>query len=408
MSHSFPYPDSLPLKRLSVEDGLLLNAEMWQLAHAYHNQRQNLHYQSLNQPGIVCGLGVSAIPAPEEIPAKYRDGKWIKIAAGIAIDLLGNLIIIPQAIEFRVASEAREKPLLVYITISYVDPEKLYRSESKQIIEETFRIDEKTNSPGKLEIEVCRILLAPKNSQISAPTNVFYPEENNLDLRYRQQVKARPQGTVRVGLVTEDPLILSDLFGLIQSLPALYPALSVDAVEQINFQTEEHQQIFNYDLLYFSYEQLTYLTELEVDIFREYILQGGVIMVELITSQIQLDRATVTLDRDLSSVISTVKKFAETVDDSASFATGLIDRQNPLRNQPFLFSKFPTIAQQDIKIFNWGGVILVLGNLAVAWGLSKEIDLSRETIRSAQEMGINILHFAWKKRQLSQLYMTNL
>ncbi|MEM8715156.1 MAG: hypothetical protein AAGE92_05170, partial [Cyanobacteria bacterium P01_G01_bin.4] len=56
-------------ERLRVTDGLLIDRERWQLAHNYHRQRQNLHYQSLQQPGIVCGLGVASIAAPAEIPS---------------------------------------------------------------------------------------------------------------------------------------------------------------------------------------------------------------------------------------------------------------------------------------------------------------------------------------------------
>ena len=58
------------------------------------------HYQSLHQPGIVCGLGVSVIPAPADLPAQYRDGRWLQIQSGIAIDLVGNPIIVPQPIDF--------------------------------------------------------------------------------------------------------------------------------------------------------------------------------------------------------------------------------------------------------------------------------------------------------------------
>jgi fatty acid desaturase len=35
----------------------LMNADRWRRAHEYHHERQNIHYQSLNQPGIVCGWG---------------------------------------------------------------------------------------------------------------------------------------------------------------------------------------------------------------------------------------------------------------------------------------------------------------------------------------------------------------
>ncbi len=67
-----------PLERLVVNDGLLLTAQLWQQAHDYHRQRQNIYYQSLHQPGIVSGLGVCLIEPPTEIAG----GDYIKISAG--------------------------------------------------------------------------------------------------------------------------------------------------------------------------------------------------------------------------------------------------------------------------------------------------------------------------------------
>ena len=46
---------------------------------------------------------------------------------------------------------------------------------------------------------------------------------------------------------------------------------------------------------------------------------------------------------------------------------------------------------------------MVYGNLASLWGLDDQLSLSREQIRSAQELGINILHYAWKRRNFTQL-----
>ena len=104
MTHPFPSPTIAPMQRQQVRDGLLLTAERWQRAHDYQRKRQNLHYQSINQPGIVCGLGVRVIPAPEEVAAQYRDNRWVQIQPGIAIDLEGNPIVVPHQINFRIAT----------------------------------------------------------------------------------------------------------------------------------------------------------------------------------------------------------------------------------------------------------------------------------------------------------------
>lgn len=397
MSAIFPLPEPSPLTRLSVEDGLLLNAELWQCAHQYHRHRQNFHFQSLNQPGIVSGLGVSIIPAPENIAAKYRDGRWLEISHGIAIDLLGNPIIVPQPIEFRLASEAKDRPLLVYITVSYVDPEKLYRQQTKHLLEETFRIDEKTSPPTELEVELCRILILPGTVNLTVSPNVFFPRENEIDLRYRKPAMARCQEVVRVGLVAEDSpnddLIRSALLELLRSITALYPAMEgIPEVDRVSLLVDrQNQSDLNYDLLYIDYQQFLALSDAEIEVLRTYEEAGGVLLIELPTFAYQ------------QAFISIQQMAERIVNITVNTETGNIFLQHPLRKEPFFFGQFPVIQGQEIQILNWGGIILTLGNISQGWTLNTGLMLPRETIRSSQEMGINILHFAYRRRQLMQL-----
>jgi hypothetical protein len=438
MSALFPKPSPSPLKRLVVEDGLLLNTERWQVAHTYHQHRQNLHYQSLNQPGIVCGLGVTVIPAPDQISAKYRDNRWIEIKSGIAIDLVGNLIIVPEPLQFHIASEASDEPTWVYIVIRYVDPEKLHHTERTYIVQETFRIDEKTTPPTELEVELCRVLLLPTSSNISTPANVFFPEGNQLDFRYRQSVRARPQGVVRVAAISQgspvNTRILCALSGLLNSLAALYPAMrGVEEVGQVQLQGGAESQPLDCDLLYLSYQQFSALTEAEVEILKQYALEGGVLLVEVsdrsaidaFTNQeqtpgkvgTQADKInswmgvnsghqfnlplTNALTANPEPLVVGIQKIWQSSEE-ITVTSGAISGQHPLRNQPFLFGQWPVIANQAIEVFNWGAIVFIIGNLSVAWSLDERINLPRETIRTSQEMGINILQFAWNRRRFTQ------
>ena len=56
-----------------------------------------------------------------------------------------------------------------------------------------------------------------------------------------------------------------------------------------------------------------------------------------------------------------------------------------------------------MKILAKGGIVIIIGNLSSVWEFNPELALPRETIRNAQEMTINILHFAWRRRQMTQL-----
>ena len=449
MTKPWPPPHIKPFERLQVNDGTLMNAQRWKLAHDYHRQRQNVHYQSLNQPGIVCDLGVWVIEPPAEAPAKYRDERWVQIQPGIAIDLFGNLIVVTEPMDFRISSEVTtDKALLVYLVVSYVDPDNLHRQNNGEIARETFRIEEKTSPPKDLEVEVCRIMLTPGEVRLSVSADVFFPSYNQLDLRYRTQARSRHQALISLGIVQnnlpQQAQITTNLSYLLQSVASLYPAMSgAGEIGQVRLPASGIQEILNYDLLYFTNQQSLSLTDSELSVLQEYLEAGGVILVEaaltgtrdqeLTLIQRELQEAIARLESttnvqdlavdELQSLKQELKAELESTETQLeakinenclvfyNFAQRLgtpvvdlkqLNRNHPLRTQPFLFAALPTIQGQPIKLLIGGGIVIVVGNLSTAWGLDEELSLPRETIRTAQEMGINILHFAWRRRQLTQ------
>lgn len=398
MSQSFPPPPINPFERLQVTDGLLINADRWRRAHDYHRQRQNVHYQSLNQPGIVCDLGVRLIPAPAEVAAQYRDGRWVEVQPGLAIDLFGNIIVVPQPIEFRISTEpVTEEPVMVYLVVSYVDPERLQRQQGREMLQETFRIDEKTTPPGELEVELCRIWLTPDTVQLENPKDVFFPGYNCLDLRYRTQARSRPEAIVRVAQFKGSDSY--NLSSLLQSLSALYPALQgAETVGEITLPSKEEARSDtqgwrglewgqNYDLLFLNSREIR-LTADSFKAIEKYLNAGGVLLAEANPDDTAAIESAVALGEEVGTPVQELKR---------------LSRNHPLRSQPFLFAALPAINKQPIRIGCGGGIVLVVGELSAAWGLDDRLFLPRETMRTAQELGINLLHFAWRRRQMTQL-----
>ncbi len=387
MTHPFPPPPINPFQRLQASDGLLINAERWRRAHEYHRQRQNTHYQSLNQPGTVCGLGVRDIPAPSTVKAEYRDGRWVQIQPGIAIDLVGNLIVVPNTIDFRIATQVPDaEPVTVYLVLSYVDPDQLRRDDQSDFIQETFRLDEKRQRPEALEVELCRILLQPGPVSISAPSDVFFPGYNNIDLRYRTQAQARPQAIVRMAQVTHSDTEYSrsffNLSYLLQSVEPLYPSLrGADEVGQVAL--EDNLQ--EYDLLYLTGKQALSVNSREFEVLKSFLDKGGVLLVDA--------------PPDGSALADSIGQLAQQM-ETPSKPLEELRRNHPLRTKPFLFAALPMVNQQSIQISIRGGIILIVGDLAAAWGPDQALTLSRISIRTAQELGINILQYAWRRRQL--------
>ncbi|AFY44272.1 DUF4159 domain-containing protein [Nostoc sp. PCC 7107] len=386
-----------PLERLQIQDGLLINAERWKRSHDYHRQRQNIHYQSLNEPGIVQGLGVSLILAPKDVPSQYNDARWLQIQPGIAIDVNGNPIVVPQQIDFHISADiTEEKPRLIYLVVRYVDPETLQRkqvSESK-FEAETFRIDEKTSPPDAFEVELCRILLQPGLVTLKNPQDVFYPSLNSLDFRYRKIARSRPTAVVQVAHLDTQETKEGNSFANLSSLLKYTESLTCtfqgdEQIARLSFPLLDPTIAINYDLLFITGSEPLILNVQELANLESYLDSGGVLLVESPTDAV---------DR-LESILEITENLGTPLED---FIREL-NRSHPLRTQPFLFAALPVINQKPLQILVAGGIVLVIGDLSLAWGLDEKLTLSRETIRTAQELGINILNFAWKRKRMTQL-----
>jgi hypothetical protein len=437
----FSPPRSLePFQRLQVNDGLLITAARWQQAHRYHRTRQNLHYQALNQGGIVWGLGVCLIAPPTDVADEYRDRRWLQIQPGLAIDGNGNPIVVPQAMDFRIASAPPEQGLqCVYLSLRYIDPDGLQGQGDREFVTETFRIEETTTPPRDSQIELCRILLQPGEVQLQSVLDVLAPGINQLDLRDRPTAQIRAPLEIKVALLERGlaPKTMNSIgfrfSALFSALPSLYPPMQGVTLAPMTLTAEQLRSI-SPDLLYLTYSQCLALTAPEQETLRQYLATGAVAFVEISAQDARIDEFSLVREQ-LGTAIATLSpkpEFAEIRQELEAESTAmdaLIRQQvfdlcrpmqdmaermgmsqqasvpfsHPIRNQPFTFSQFPSIEGCPIHLKTWGGVVLAIGALSKAWGLDEQFSMSRETIRAAQELGINLLHFAWRRHQLTQL-----
>lgn len=391
MTHPFPTPTIAAMQRQQVKDGLLLNAERWQRAHDYHHKRQNLHYQALNQPGIVCGLGVHVIEPPEDVTSEFRDHRWVQIQPGMAIDLEGNLIIVPHVLNFRIATALKEtEPVTVYLVAQYRDPTQLEDSLQAEVVQETFRIDERSCPPGPLDVELGRVLLVNQAPLVSTPADVFFPGYGELDLRYRRYAQARPQGLVRVAQINhEDDACSQNFFNLaylLRTVENLYPALQGgEGVEQVSWDDD----LRPYELLYLTGQTRLSMTSHQLSQLAYFLAAGGTLLIDAPCDAADLIQSAQILAQKLEMPLKSIREAR---------------RDHPLRTTPFLFSALPMGEQRRVQLLSGGGIILSIGNVAELWGLDEGLRRSRTALREAQELGINILHFAWKRKQMIQLH----
>jgi hypothetical protein len=395
MPKSFSPPPIQPLEQLLVKDGLMINADRWQRAHNYHQQKQNTLFQALHQPGIVVGLGIHLIDAPEETPAQYRDQRWLEIQPGMAIDVNGNLIIVPEAIPFRIASGdiPAAQPMMVYLVLSYVDPKSLVRREQPEVIQETFRIDEITVQPSESEIEVCRIQVQPGAVELQRPQEALFPGTNQFDLRYRLFAKARPQAIAKVVLIDQGSSsnlgpYQENLSFLLDALDGLYPSLQGDQLLRFPLSYESIEHLRDCNLAVIPGEQILHFDNETLTLLRDYLGNGGAVLVEIKENE--------------SSILEALREAAYGLGVSLE-PLHQLPRKYPLKTKPFLFSALPELFGQQLQVFCGGGIIAVVGDLSSAWGATEAFGLTREEIRSAHELGINILSYACLHQMLRQL-----
>ena len=385
------------------------------------------------------------IAPPQDVAAEHQDQRWLQIQPGIAIDSMGNPIMVPQPLTFRLASTAPESgTTTVYVTVRHVDPERLQGQGDRDLIQESFRIDETSALPSGVEVELCRVLLQPGEVRLLPSADVLNPAANQLDLRYRQQAQARPvqqvciaqARTERSGDASHSASYL--LRSLTQSLAALYPAMEGEVIEPIPL-TASTSKSFPADLVYLTHAQFLALTGDEKAALQLHLATGTVALVEvsaeaagtaelsLVKQQLQTAIASLpqgsesNVQRDLTTELAAVNDALAKQIHQITFSvqaiaqqigmltepSGTLDREHLLRTAPFLFAQFPVVNDHPVHLFNWGGIVLAIGSLSSGWGLDDTLSLSRETIRTAQEMGINLLHFCWRRRQLTQLQQGN-
>ncbi|MGK7891353.1 MAG: hypothetical protein AB4042_18645 [Leptolyngbyaceae cyanobacterium] len=413
-----------PLQRLHVNDGLLITADRWQSAHCYHQHRHTIHYQALNRGGIVEGLGLCIADVPDTAPSKYRHPRWLTIHPGLAIDAAGNPIVVPNP-EACYLSANPSEPTTIYIVLKHSEGESRTTTD---IVQDAFQIIEKDTPAEADEVELCRVRLTPGMNAIAPPTNVFAPAANQLDLRHRQFVQGRSPLLCRVASWARNPMELESFEALFAALPTLYPMLDGQLIDSPG-QSE---------LSYLTYSEFCQLDRSGHHQLTTYQLQGGVLLLEadvnvdvlldlyqaeadleeaiagqahqassttLNTAQTELESVQACITDAIATLVRPIQAFCETegLSQLADF-TNLIaqGKSSPARLQPFQFSRLPTIHHRPIGLYGWGGILLLVGPLLQTWRGSQSLSIKRDELRTSQELGVNILAFAARHRQMHQ------
>ncbi len=365
----------------------------------------------------------------------------------MAIDIEGNPIIVKQPEEFRITSDpSNGQPLLVYVVVNYVDPSQLRRANTgngSNTMQETFRIVEKLQ-PDPQDVELCRIWILPDTTALETPPDSFRPGPNQLDFRWRRYPRPYPQLRVQVGQVRgtdrgdgssreADEIAAKGLTDLLRSLDTLYPQMAgVSSIHPYVDRSLNRDTPFPCQLLYIRLPVLLGLSNPALQRLQTHLQQGGTLLVvtnfsqstllDLLNIRRELEKGLGEADIDpnlMGQIQAELREMAVAIQEQLSTleqslaaiapklgitltTSGDLDDDHPLRTQPFMFSQLPTRLGHPVYVKAWGGLVYMIGDLTYSWGRGTTANLPREVLRSAQEWGINLLHFAAQRQEWYQ------
>jgi hypothetical protein len=373
-----------PLRRLKSYDGMAITSDVWEAAH--HHDRQQLRYHSLLQHGAGIALGLEVIASDPPDSAVY-------IQPGIAIDALGNVIVVTEAFAFDLG--AAQGPL--YLLLSYHESQPLpdetaaaARSDDADVllfVHAQYSLEAAAKAPpanGPF-VELARVDrrgLEP----ISNAGDPAQPRPNQIDLRFRPEARANRQQPAQLGLCHLGDMTYGNrhAHGLQRLAEALrhngHPAWVNDGLT-----LTPTSDLSGYTLVNVVASGEVKLTADEMNVLYNYLQGGGTLLLEVCQHGPQSDLAEAAL-RDMLDSFGV--KVAEIPDGHALLA------------EPYFFARPPAGYVVDgTPSFKVGeGVIFSLNDYGCLWqGERTGRPASREEIRAAHEWGANMVAYALKR-----------
>ena len=184
-----------PLRRIKPMEGMLVTETIWEEAHEFHRQQQRLHGLYAHGAGILAGLDVIASDPPD---------REVYVLPGMALDSVGNLIVVPRPVAFSLGSAQGELRLVLSYGESEPRNEKLTVDDNALRIQSEFLMETQLTQdqqPNEGCVELARLRCTSSEQPITNAANPAQPGAQEIDLRFRCWIGSTMTPSVRVGVL---------------------------------------------------------------------------------------------------------------------------------------------------------------------------------------------------------------
>lgn len=348
-----------PTARLKPYDGMPVTSSVWADAHDEHRLSRRAHDLVFHGSGIIAGLEVVANDPPNQ---------FVYISPGIAVDPAGNVIVLNEPVAYDFGGSVDG---LLYLVIGSGERETKGVEDDIVRIQNEFVIAARSTLPKRPVVELGRITIQKVGRPIKNSKDALHPKFDELDLRYRTELKGDAKKTVKVGLCSlgiVDKNVLSGWDHLKNTAEKALPyRLILDVMDDFS------KEVNNFDLIYLYGKGVFKIEPEQEKLLHDYIASGRSVILEAM---------------DNSAEIS----FQPTL-ESLKISYSPLPKGHELMNTPYLFMTVPNGASGNHMTLS-NKFVYTTANFGLAWsGKFATQPVSREEIRSAHEWGINLLHY---------------
>jgi len=364
---------ALPSKKIKPVDGMAVTADVWEEAHDYHQRMQQAHVMAFHGAGIVAGLEVIASDPPDTA---------VYILPGVAVDPLGQMIVLPQPVAYDIGHEMEG---LLYLLLSYGEgrpraDKDVKQSDGPLYVHAEFSVAARTTLPNAPYVELARVQRRKRDDNFSDAPNPAQPGFNEIDLRFRREIGAPRE--IRIAVC-----YLGEVKEKKQGRGAASLAHALNQRGRYFVTVEDDARL---------------APGVEANTLIYLVGQGkfelGTGQINGLTNYVNKGKGTLFIEStDAASHAAFQSLFA-----TMNLKPDALEAGYWLLTEPNLFAAPPPGFEPEStpEILFTDGVIFSAGNYGLAWqGEIKSGVPSREYLRSVAEWGENIITYAWERHR---------